>query len=118
MLAIQCPARLIGFDSEVLWLQAGGQPVASVMHQLQPATTSELLTWQVRGYIDARMTDDPLPGRGPRIVPPTTFSQGAVGLSDDETSRDSDDPATALPNRESCSQYRSTQDPCRGLHMD
>ena len=43
------PARIIGFDNEVVWVQAGGHPVATALHLLRPASTPELLAWQVRG---------------------------------------------------------------------
>ena len=68
------PARVIGFDGQVVWLQSAGQPIASAIHMLRPSSTPELLAWQVRsrtmqataaclqeptegqqeGYIDAR----------------------------------------------------------------
>ena len=66
------PARVIGFENQVVWLQSAGQPVATAKHLLRPCSTPELLAWQVRsrnltptvqrpqetaeqeGYIDAR----------------------------------------------------------------
>ena len=37
------PARIIGFDNQVVWLQSGGQPIAVAMHQFRPSSTAELL---------------------------------------------------------------------------
>ena len=43
----QGPARIIGFDGDVVWLQHGAVPVATAMHLMRPATTAELLAAQV-----------------------------------------------------------------------
>ena len=76
------PARVIGFDNQVVWLQSGGHPIASAIHLLRPCSTPELLAWQVRsrsltptalrptdgadqeGYIDTR--DSPMPRDAPQ----------------------------------------------------
>ena len=41
------PARIIGFENQVVWLQSAGQPVASAVHLLRPCSTPELLAWQI-----------------------------------------------------------------------
>ena len=41
------PARVIGAEGDVVWLQHGAIPVASAMHLLRPASNPELLSWQV-----------------------------------------------------------------------
>ena len=41
------PARITGFDKDVVWLQHAAVPVASAVHLLRPATASECLAAQV-----------------------------------------------------------------------
>ena len=37
------PARIIGFEERVVWLQHAGVPVASALNMLRPASTAEML---------------------------------------------------------------------------
>ena len=41
------PARMIGFDSNVVWSQHGAVPVTSAVHKLRPASTAKMLAPQV-----------------------------------------------------------------------
>jgi len=42
------PARIIGFEKDVVWIQHGAVPVATAMHLMRPASTAELLAWQIK----------------------------------------------------------------------
>ena len=41
------PARITGFDGNVVWTQHGSVPVATALHLLRPATTAEMLASMV-----------------------------------------------------------------------
>jgi hypothetical protein len=69
------PARIIGFDEEVVWLQGGGQAIASAMHLLRPCSTSELLAWQVR---NRNLTPSVVP-----LAEGTTEQEGYIDMRDD-----------------------------------
>ena len=91
------PARIIGFEGDVVWLQHGGIPVASAKHLLRPASTPELLACQVRARtmtpVMVAPTEGPaeqssyLDARGPQVpgpAGPDDEDRLALSASDDE----------------------------------
>jgi hypothetical protein len=42
------PARIIGFESDVVWLQHMAVPICTAVHLLRPASTAEMLACQVK----------------------------------------------------------------------
>ena len=41
------PARVLGADNRVIWVMHGGLPVATAADKMRPATTTEMLAYQV-----------------------------------------------------------------------
>ena len=91
------PARIIGFEGDVVWLQHGGIPVASAKHLLHPASTPELLACQVRARAMTPVMVAPTVGpaeqssyldaRGPQVPSPAgpdVEDRLALSASDDE----------------------------------
>ena len=84
------PARVVGADNRVIWVMHGGVPVATAAHKMGPATTTELLAYQVSsrnmvpfdandparmpqeqdGFIDATGFPDGVPSRGVKRTEP------------------------------------------------
>jgi hypothetical protein len=84
------PARVIGADNRVIWVMHGGIPVATAAHKMRPATTTEMLAYQVssrnmvpfdandpgrmpqeqEGFIDATGFPDGVPSRGGKRLEP------------------------------------------------
>ena len=46
------PARVIGCDSNVVWLQHGAVPLTSAVHLPRPVSTEEILASQVKSRLD------------------------------------------------------------------
>jgi hypothetical protein len=96
------PARIIGFEGSMAWLQSAGVPVASAVHLLRPSSTAELLAHQLEsrartpiatgagpaheqmGHVDAR-GDAPVPTdpiAAPVVQAPIEASAPAATASD------------------------------------
>ena len=103
------PARIIGFEGSMVWLQSAGVPVASAVHLLRPSSTAELLAHQLESRARTPMVTEAGPAheqmgcvdaRGEAPVPtdlveaplavqaPIEASAPAATLSDDEGDTD------------------------------
>ena len=108
------PARILGFEQNVVWLQHGGVPIASALHLLRPATTGEMLACQMKAHWQRPVLEETLLGDGqqqgyldhskgqvhlsdrPERVPPLGFREVGDHISREEAAHP-EAPLTALP---------------------